>query len=155
MTHLKFRAWTGKHMFYQGDQYLASFIRRAVQQIIEDSSGKQSTQEHESYLPNGGDIEEYLTQYTGKQDKNGRGVYDKDIIRFTNPRPGKRWHKRHGDKNYLDMLVAWNKKKGAWSLYWKNKNGELLHQPLYGTLDQNHQVVGNIYENAELLEAEK
>ncbi len=48
---IKFRAWTGKQMVYQDEQYLVSFIRRVVPQIIVDHGGKAFSQ-HESYLPN-------------------------------------------------------------------------------------------------------
>jgi hypothetical protein len=55
MREIKFRAWTGKEMYYQDDQYLASFVRRAVPKII-GGHGGDDYRDHESYLPNGGDI---------------------------------------------------------------------------------------------------
>jgi uncharacterized phage protein (TIGR01671 family) len=78
---IEFRAWTGKKMIYQDTQYLASFIRRAVTQIILDHEGT-SIKHHESYLPNGGTIDEYLQQYIRVDDKNGKKAYIGDIVRL-------------------------------------------------------------------------
>jgi uncharacterized phage protein (TIGR01671 family) len=151
MSNLKFRAWTGKELFYQEDQYLASFIRRAVSAICRDSGDTMGAETHESYLPNGGNIEEYLTQYTTFQDEKGTDIYDKDIVRFTNPSPGKKWKRSHGDIDYNDMVVSWNTVRGCWGLFWQNKAGELMWQSLAKALDQHHLVVGNVYQNKDLI----
>jgi hypothetical protein len=73
MRDIKFRAWTGKEMIYQDKQYLASFIRRVVPQIIRDHGGEPFSQ-HESYLPNGGNLDEYLMQFTGLKDYKDKEI---------------------------------------------------------------------------------
>lgn len=89
-------------------------------------------------------------QFTGFTHQ-GKEIYDKDIVRFTNPAPGKKWRKSHGDIDYNDMVVSWNAKRGCWGLYWKNAAGELLWQSLGKALDERHAAIGNAYENKELI----
>ena len=64
MRKIKSRAWIekDKHMFYQNNQYLNSFIRRTCLFLT-------SADQHESYLEK--NIDEYLMQYTGLKDRNG------------------------------------------------------------------------------------
>lgn len=66
-------------MLYQDTQYLASFIRRIVPEIILDHGGEAFSQ-HESYLPNGGVIDEYLMLYIGRKDQHGIEIYEDDKV---------------------------------------------------------------------------
>lgn len=89
-------------------------------------------------------------QFTGFTHQ-GKEIYDKDIVRFINKTPGKKWQKSHGDKNYNDMVVSWNVKRGSWALYWKNAAGELCWASLSKMLDENHRVIGNVYQIKDLI----
>jgi uncharacterized phage protein (TIGR01671 family) len=92
-----------------------------------------------------------LMQFTNLTDHAGTEIYDKDIVRYTNKRPGNKWRRSHGDRDYNDMIVSWNAKKGGWYLFWKHQaTGELCYMSLAKALDANHKVVGNVYENPEL-----
>lgn len=142
---IEFRAWTGKKWYYQNGQYLASFIRRAVSEIIMDTTGEFSSG-HESYLPNGGNIEEYLSRFTGVYDMKGRKIFEGDILRYVLPA-------EHGVDDRPDIYVV------EWASFgfearWLNppkpsfsSNG---HISMIGT-DEDMEVIGNIKENADLI----
>lgn len=72
-----------------------------------------------------------LMQYTGLKDKNGVEIYEGDIIRIKN---------NHG--YFIKKSVAWN-------------NGNRWQGFRVGKGDREIEVIGNVYENPELLEAGK
>lgn len=123
---IKFRAWTGQEMIYQEKQYLASFIGRIVPKIMLHH-GIDDFRQHESYLPNGGDISEYLTQFTGLTDMAGREIYEGDIVTLA-----------HND--------------GQWIIEW-DEDGYHRANPartyfLAGIDAEQCTVIGNIYETS-------
>ncbi len=68
-------------------------------------------------------------QYTGLKDKNGKEIYEGDIIRSG------------GDENFVDP-ISWSGKYAEW---WANGLS------LWETIDSSDiEVIGNIYENPEL-----
>jgi len=66
-----------------------------------------------------------LQQFTGLKDKNGKEIYEGDILEL-----------KHNDRVVLKHIVVWNEKRCGWSDY-EPKN--------------EFEVIGNIYENPELL----
>jgi YopX protein len=132
---LKFRAWTGTQMMYQDNQYLASFIRRVVLQICMEHG---DAQQHESYLPNGGVIDEYLQQYTGLKDKNGKDGYRDDLVKLF-------------DRSLF--CIVWNNAYARFQLDLV-KGEELI--AVYN-MDMLHfgEIVGNVYEHGNLLKEGK
>ena len=128
MKVIKFRAWipdagmNKEDMFYQGTQYLSSFLRR-----IYTCFGVN----HPSQLEF--DIEDRLTQYTGLHDKfNKKDVYEHDIIK----------HPKHGA-----IKVEWDYRDTGWVCItdtYKKIN-------LVEVLSSGGTVAGNIHENPELL----
>ena len=84
------------------------------------------------------DIE--LMQYTGIKDKNGKEIYEGDILRYSFPYDRRLRH--ISPVSYLDTQASF----GIKDIY----GNEI---PLYRITANNYfEVVGNIYENPELLE---
>lgn len=84
-----------------------------------------------SDVPCGDNIE--LMQYTGLLDKNGKEIYEGDIMTSEDK------------KEKLRVWVVWNNSRGCWELDDNRNNGE------YSLTYKNWYVIGNLYENPELL----
>ncbi|MDO4721406.1 MAG: YopX family protein [Peptostreptococcaceae bacterium] len=76
-----------------------------------------------------------LMQYTGLKDRNGQEIYEGDIVRH-----------KYGPQ--ILMRVAWDDEYPGFGTFGKY-NGE----PYVGYVKSSCEVVGNIYEHPELLEA--
>ena len=74
-------------------------------------------------------------QFTGLKDKNGKDIYEGDIIKISNH-----------DEVYFG-IIKFNHQTGRFMFF------DIADQTLYGLMsnDQSNEVVGNIYENPELL----
>ena len=83
--------------------------------------------------------ENTIGQFTGLRDKNGNEIYQHDIIQL------------QGKENKYNCLVDWNINLGAWCISIENKC--LVVKPLgEWLLEDRFVVIGNIYDNPELLE---
>ena len=127
---IKFRVWTGLKMEYN---IMAGFLGAFYVQGIDEKDSASMSPFNTKYG------ESPLMQFTGLKDKNGKEIYEGDIL-----------------ANYFK--VEWNPLHCGWALF--NHRGfchELLADE-YG-LDGNSldpwqitgEVIGNIYENPELL----
>lgn len=91
---------------------------------------------------------EYLVQCTGLKDKNGKLIFEGDIVEVTNL-----------TKTYLlKTTVMWEKDVGAF-MVWGNKEksygnyiGALMEKDEDGIVPYTVEVIGNIHETPELLE---
>lgn len=120
MRIIKFRAWNGRVM------YVPKLFHQNEKGLWEDTSSKST-----------------LMQYTGLTDKNGKEIYEGDIIRNF-----------QADVNivhwYVDSWCYENFHAGALPLgdtcnpYKNQMNGIAENQ-------SEHEVIGNIHENPELL----
>ncbi len=78
------------------------------------------------------------SQLTGLHDKNGKDIYEGDVIRFKVDFPG---------IVFDNGLVRWSSKG-----YWTAQKETDLEQLLYDEITElQGEVIGNIYENPELL----
>ncbi len=81
-----------------------------------------------------------LMQYTGLEDKNGKEIYEGDVIIYTNPPPGHEVTKRN--------VVEWE--AGSFIL---RVIGSDAASPFWLMKDYpNFEVIGNIYEDPDLLD---
>lgn len=88
-----------------------------------------------------------LMEYTGLKDKNGKEIYEGDICRW-------RDLETFNDEILEDIfVVVWNDEKLAW--YTQNEDGNFGYDLYEYTDDRDLGVIGNIYENIDLLEVEK
>ena len=88
-----------------------------------------------------------LMEYTGLKDKNGKEIYEGDICRW-------RDLETFNDEILEDIfVVVWNDEKLAW--YTQNEDGNFGYDLYEYTDDRDLGVIGNIYENIDLLEAEE
>lgn len=129
---LKFRAWDKdrEEMF---DVDIINFVTRTVEGI---SQYKNITQ-----LPFDGVI---LMQYTGLKDENGKEIYEGDLF---------------GVRNLSDELeivgeVIFDTDFAQFTIKYTNGGWAELWQHLSQKTNKAKEVIGNIYENQELLEGE-
>lgn len=88
------------------------------------------------------DHEQILMQSTGLKDKNGVEIYERDIV-----------VNQYGNVGY----VAYLQQEAGFVVVKKKSDYRLGHRNTGESYDvtTNHEVIGNIYENPELLEEEK
>lgn len=83
-----------------------------------------------------------LEQCTGLEDKNGRLIYEGDIV--------KRHSKYSEDEKDVVLQVEWNR-KGARYITTDKKHDSWI----FSMFDYEYEILGNIHENPELLEEKK
>lgn len=148
MREIKFRAWfngKGKMVYNLGFDD-RSFITLDDPTLEEDEMPSVWDKDcivDDSYYEGAFSYE--LMQYTGLKDKNGKEIYEGDILRVTD---------EADEVNALNSdtgigVVEWLDKWGFWNISnIENGLGDIL---CYGYVE----IIGNIYEDKHLLEVEK
>ena len=88
-----------------------------------------------------------IMQYTGLKDKNGREIYEGDIVKVFDD-----------DGDSFVSEISWQKDYPAFDLVrWPNHyyDSNALSAIVSGETEQTMAVIGNIYENPELLEVDE
>ena len=124
MRELKFRAWSDKYGMHKVGCLVIE--KGHCDFEPEDRSVIGVNMPHQSFLT--------IEQYTGLKDKNGRMIYEGDIV-----------SKHNSDLKGVVKQV----KDGQWAIYWDNVPDGYYVLFKYSNLCE---VVGNIHENSELLE---
>lgn len=126
MREIKFRAW---------------FKNDVVEQMLYDKNPGDCL----VWKNQGQDIESIM-QYTGLKDKNGKEIYEGDIVEFNDfdsLRTG-----GHTEDNILQGSISFS--CGGWIV--KTERG---HYDLYTAIvnDEELEIIGNIYEHSELIQS--
>ena len=92
--------------------------------------------------------------FTGLSDKNGKKIWENDIVRYTFD-----YSSETATENGLKERISsvfWSKWRGSWSVYADERKGKGMNNDLfkYARNGNTVEVIGNIFDNPELLEVE-
>ncbi|MFR2528735.1 MAG: YopX family protein [Clostridium paraputrificum] len=127
MKEIKFRAWD-KEL-----NRMCDVIQLGVRDIIVNSIEEDGIS---GFLP----IDRFeIMQYTGLKDKNGTEIYEGDIVKYTSELENGIFEVKYGKCRFYGLWIEANFMGIATDLFYLGCSNEL-------------EVIGNIYENPELLE---
>lgn len=137
MRDIKFRAWDKTREEMHTDYGYFEVSSEGYWALIENLQGGEKNIVC-------GESNGVLMQFTGLLDKNGKDIYEGDIIDSTS----QKYLRQNGDTKFYPngrptKIVKWNLNSyhNGWNIY-------------DGRMSQ-HEVIGNIYENPELIEETK
>ena len=95
-----------------------------------------------------------ICRYTGFTDKNGKEIWENDIVRYTFDYPSET-ATENGLKERISS-VFWSEWRGSWSVYADERKGKGMNNDLfkYARNGNTVEIIGNIFDNPELLEVE-
>lgn len=125
---IKFRAWDGYRMKYELYAEHGTGGNIEINDFLRDTDN--------------------LMQYTGIKDKNGKRIYESDIVKTV-------WEDDDGDEETVIASVKWDNEYAQFMYYWEDDDIECSY-PMYShegydLVENSTEIIGNIYENPELL----
>ena len=127
MKELKFRVWDKERECYLDKTELAGITPDGKYILYIEEEEISRLEVEENYI---------IEQYTGLKDKNGKEIYEGDIVEYTTCYYGN--EKRHR------KVVEWKE--------WDSDDFGEPHNLGYSNLSECMEVIGNVHENADLLE---
>lgn len=98
---------------------------------------------------------ETLCQYTGLTGKNGKKIWENDILRYSYDYDGSPFLKDGEEIKYRVGAVFWSEWRGSWAVCGRgNKKCTNNDVFKYNRNPNRTEVIGNIFDNPELLEVE-
>ncbi|WP_427007178.1 YopX family protein [Pseudarthrobacter sp. H2] len=137
MRDIKFRAWTGSKMEHN---VMAGWLGAFYVQGI-DAKDSASMSPSNTVFPE----QTPLMQYTGLKDKNGVEIYEGDLMQWID------WEQELTERPDI-YRVDWLDKEARFSLNCFRDGRHLDPKEDMLQLDDQFEVIGNIYENPRLLE---
>lgn len=146
MREIKFRAWDKNnkqmcevtHLKFSKCQYLNVGYRRLLDRKMIDDNSLLDEKMNGTCA---------LMQYTGLKDKNDKEIYEGDVVRQYADCD------EYGCDIYFRYLIEWDNEQLAYCGNEIQSKG-LTNDRYYGTDMADYEIIGNIYENPELLESE-
>ena len=135
----KYRAWYMLAEEMINEILMISFVRKEI--IGKFSDGSTSVPLKFEDKRNGEDV--ILMQSTGLKDKNGKEIFEGDILAVET------------DDETLNVNVFWDEEHALFMFESKQYNGKEALAELLEDYSYPFEIIGNIYENPELLEVTK
>lgn len=135
MREIKFRAWDKVMKVYR--EVLSIDLEK--QKVICPPRGHEFTEWYNQHLSFN---EVLLLQYTGLKDRNGKEIYEGDILLFNNDHP-------NAQKTEWKCVVKY--RKGSFVCEYP-RDGVYNHFDSWNVPKVTWKVIGNVFENPELLE---
>ncbi|WP_024614670.1 YopX family protein [Clostridium sp. Ade.TY] len=155
MREIKFRIWdkTSNHMLYQDD-----FERVEIDtknKIVITIADVEINKSHYALDYEDG-IEAEIMQYTGLKDEHGKEIYEGDILRCKCKKRGYEYFKKDEEIfEYKNNLIEWWQSSCNLGYRLRNAKGNTMMIKPSCLKAMEVEVIGNIYENPELLEVEE